>query len=53
MACGTVDIDRTGVTPDFIALSSEEFVLPEGVPDKNSDIQLKRGLEVMQTELFS
>ncbi len=53
MACGTVDIDRAGVTPDFIALSSEDFVLPEGVPDKNSDIQLKRGLEVMQTELFS
>lgn len=53
MACGYLDIDRTGVTPDFIALSAEGFVLPDGVPDKKADVQLARGLEVMQTELLS
>ena len=53
MACGYLDIDRTGVTPDFIALSAEGFVLTDGVPDKKADVQLSRGLEVMQTELLS
>ncbi len=53
LACGYLDIDRTGVTPDFIALSSEGFVLTDGVPDKKADVQLSRGLEVMQTELLS
>ena len=52
IACGHLDYDKTGLTPDFIVLANEEFELTNTVPDRKSDMQLRRGLEVMETDLL-
>ncbi len=52
IACGHLDYDITGLTPDFIVLPNEDFELTNSVPERNSDMQLRRGLEVMETDLL-
>ncbi|MBR0451108.1 MAG: PDZ domain-containing protein [Oscillospiraceae bacterium] len=52
IACGHLDYDKTGLTPDFIVLPNDEFELTNTVPDRKSDMQLRRGLEVMETDLL-
>ena len=52
IACGHLDFDKTGLTPDFIVLANEEFELTNTVPERRSDMQLRRGLEVMEADLL-
>ncbi|MBR3001890.1 MAG: PDZ domain-containing protein [Oscillospiraceae bacterium] len=53
IACGHLDFDKTGLTPDFIVLPNEGFEMTDTVPERNGDMQLRRGLEVMESELLS
>lgn len=52
IACGHLDFDKTGLTPDFIVLANEDFELLNVVPERKSDMQLRRGLEVMESDLL-
>ncbi|MBQ9958968.1 MAG: PDZ domain-containing protein [Oscillospiraceae bacterium] len=50
LACGVADFNETGVTPDFIVSATEEFVLTEEQPDPVADLQLRKALEVLESE---
>ena len=50
LACGVADFNETGVTPDFIVSATKEFVLTEEQPDPVADLQLRKALEVLESE---
>ena len=50
LACGTMRYNDTGVIIDFVAEPSEGFVLEEGEPNIETDLQLRKTLEVLQSE---
>ena len=50
LGCGTVRYNLVGVTPDFVAAPEETFVIPEGEPSIETDVQLRKALEVLDSE---
>ena len=52
IACGHLDFDKIGVTPDFVVLPNEDYVLTNEIPSRRYDMQLRRGLETMEAELL-
>ena len=50
IACGSVRYNKTGVTPNFITAAYDDFVIPEGEPDILIDVQLRKAIEVLDSE---
>lgn len=50
LGCGTVRYNLIGVTPDFVAAPDENFVLPEDEPSMELDVQLRKAIEVLDSE---
>lgn len=50
LACGSVRYNETGVTPDFVTASFDDFVLPDGAPSILQDLQLRKAVEMLDSE---
>ncbi|MBP0969757.1 MAG: PDZ domain-containing protein [Oscillospiraceae bacterium] len=50
LACGTVRFNGTGVEPDFVTAPEEGFVIAEGEPSTELDLQLRKAIEVLDSE---
>jgi len=50
LAAGSVRFNGTGVTPDFLTASFDDFVLSDDEPDIVRDLQLRKAIEVLQSE---
>ena len=50
LACGSVRYNEEGVTPDFVAAPFDDFVLPDGAPSIFQDLQLRKAIEVLDSE---
>ena len=49
LAGGTVEYDTVGVTPDFITDAAPDFVLPNETPSTLDDVQLRKAVEVLDS----
>ena len=52
LACGVLDYDGVGVMPDFVVASEEGFVLDGDNPNFLTDLQLRRALDVLQSDFL-
>ncbi|MBQ2085017.1 MAG: PDZ domain-containing protein [Oscillospiraceae bacterium] len=50
LAFGTVRYNEIGVTPDFVTASFDDFVIPDGEPSILQDLQLRKAVEVLDSE---